>query len=115
MPALLHTHVHARRTRATVSSREVLDRRELRDVGDAAGDVEAVAAQPRDRLVERTGLDVGEHHLHPALGEVAAHRQADAVGAAGDDRDLPLDRLARCLPARLTPTERPAAVEDSRS
>jgi len=42
-------------------------------------------------LVERAGLDIREHHLHPVLGEVPTHGEADPVGPARHDRDLALD------------------------
>lgn len=37
-----------------------------------------------DRGVEWLRFDVGQHHLHPSLGEPVRHRQADTACRSGD-------------------------------
>ena len=90
MPRVVAEHVHATELVHRLLG-EMLDRLGLGDVRDAPGHVQPVGPQPGDRLVERVGLDVRQHHLHSLLGEVAAHGEPDAVRTAGDDCDLALD------------------------
>ena len=104
MPALLHSTCTAPNSSTVSSARCSTDSGFVTSVTQP-GDVEPVGPQRGDRVVERTGLDVGEHHLHPVLGEVPAHREPDAVGTAGDDGDLALDVSHRAQTTDRTTTD----------
>ena len=73
---------------------QLLDRREVGDVGDDAGHLVARGAQSGDRLLERVGEDVGEHDAHAlGHGEALTERLADAAGATGDHGDAAVEVL----------------------
>jgi hypothetical protein len=76
------------------------------DVGEGGGDrvlvgdVAQVEARTR-RLRARSRVDVDDRHRRPLLGHPRADRRADAVAAAGDDGDLPVESHAPPLPGRV--------------
>ncbi len=69
-------------------------------IGADEGD-RIVSRERRPGLVDVRHAPVGDHNLH-AFGEKRAHHaEADAVRAAGDERDLPRQILHGDLPSRL--------------
>ena len=67
----------------------------------AVGDVHVVLTAS---LRHRAGRDVEAGHLHPALGETLDEDTAELTGAAGHDRDAPLEveqRIAHAACARF--------------
>jgi len=74
------------------------------DVGEGGGDsvlVGDVAQVEARALPGRGGVDVDDRHRRALLGHPRADRRADAVAAAGDDGDLPVESHAPPLPGRV--------------
>jgi hypothetical protein len=60
-----------------------------------------IAGQPAKLLLGAHALVAiapDNDHMKPALGEPARHLLADAVGAAGDERRLMIEKRAHCRP-----------------
>ena len=100
MPALLQTTCTAPNA-ASAASRSCADRlvRSVTSVGTPMTSSPS-AVQLGDGLLQRLGLDVGEHDLHAGRAEALAHRAADAAGATGDDGDSPCSSLHQSDPDR---------------
>ena len=66
-------------------------------LADVALDVADLAehAELGGRLRPRLVVEIGDHHPRPLFEETAGDRVADALGAAGDDRDLVVEKHAR--------------------
>src|SRR5579884_2719718 len=88
-------HVH----RAEASKRllgERLDRGIVGDVGDHAGNIDALVGECSGCLVQWFFEDIGQHHFHALAAETPAHGLADAAGSAGYDRHSAL-KVSHCV------------------
>jgi hypothetical protein len=64
----------------------VADRVGIRDIGHHTGRVVSGGAKLCYGSVQPIRFDVGQHQLHPGLGEPFRHRQAKTAGRTGDYR-----------------------------
>ena len=101
MPALL-TSTSSRPKRCERALDQAPHLAGIADVGLDEQRLPAVRLDRLDRRGARLGIDVGDHHRRPLGGERVGAGAADALGAAGDDRDLTVESHPTApLPAKL--------------